>query len=295
MRAALLVMLLAAAAHAAPPEPSGPHPRMLLDDKLRATWKAMAALEHGPVVGAIALCTDAHDTPEHDRAVYMGAEWSKVLQACLVAWVATDKPAHAETAIKYFTALLDDLDKVGDKQGGDTAANRDSGYAIRNLAPYTALAYDWLHDVKGMTPALRQKARQRWAAWLDWYKDKGYRARVAGSNYQSGYLAAATLIAIAQGGEAAEENGPKTWAFVADELWGKDMAAALAAGGILDGGDWPEGWQYGPLAVAHYALAARVARGAGIKVDGVEAWLSSVLRRHVYGLSPGDRVYPGQD
>ena len=293
--ACLCILVTTAVAHAAPPEPSGPHPRMLLDPQVSSAWKAQATAGRGPVVGAIKMCVEAHDTAEHDNAVYQGSEWAKVLQACLVAWAATEKPEHAQTAIKYFTALLDDLDKVGDKQGGDKAATRDSGYAIRNLAPYTALAYDWLHNAPGMTPALRQKARQRWAAWLTWYKDKGYRARVAGSNYQSGYLAAATLIAIAQGGEAAEENGPKTWAFVADELWGKDMAAALADGGILDGGDWPEGWQYGPLAIAHYALAARVARANGIEVKGVEPWLSSVLRRHVYALTPGDRVYAGQD
>src|SRR3954471_16696446 len=147
MRAACLLLILSTAiAHAAPPEPSGPHPRMLLDTNLKAAWKAQAALEHGPVVGAIKLCDDARETPEHDNAVYQGAEWSKVLQACLVAWAATDKPEHAKTAIKFMTALLDDLDKVGDKQGGDAAATRDSGYAIRNLGPYTALAYDWLHD-----------------------------------------------------------------------------------------------------------------------------------------------------
>lgn len=295
MRCVLALLVISAVAHAAPPEPSGPHPRMILDGTVKSAWKAQAAAERGPVIGAIKMCVEAHDTAEHDNAVYQGSEWAKVLQACLVAWAATEKPEHARTAIKYFTALLDDLDKVGDKQGGDKSATRDSGYAIRNLGPYTALAYDWLHDVPGMTPALRAKARQRWAAWLGWYKDSGYRARVPGSNYQAGYLAAATLIAIAQGGEAAEENGPKTWAFVADELWGKDMAAALAEGGILDGGDWPEGWQYGPLAIAHYALAARVAKANGIDVKGIERWLSSVLRRHVYGLSPGDRVYPGQD
>ena len=81
MRAALVFLLLSAAiAHAAPPEPTRPHPRLLLDAPLKATWKAQAALERGPVVGAMALCTNAHDTAEHDNAVYMGAEWSKVQQ-----------------------------------------------------------------------------------------------------------------------------------------------------------------------------------------------------------------------
>ncbi len=293
-RLAVLLVTASSLAHAAPPEPSGPHPRMLLDKELQAAWKAQAQEERGPVVGAIALCTSGQ-SGAHDRGLYQGAEWSRVLQACLVAYAATNDPQHSKTAIKFFSALLDDKDRIGDGGGGETAVQRDSGYVIRNIGPYTALAYDWLHSAPGMTPQLRQHARELWAAWIAWYREKGYRARVPGSNYQAGFLAAATMIAIAQGGEAAEQSGDKLWAFVADELWAKDMAPAFAPGGILDGGDWPEGWQYGPLAVAHYSLAARIARRAGIKVDGVEAWLASVLRRHVHGLSPGERVYVGQD
>ena len=157
------------------------------------------------------------------------------------------------------------------------------------LAPYTALAYDWLHDQ--IAPDLRARARQRWASWLTWYREHGYRARAPGNNYQAGYLISATMIAIAEAGE----GDPALWQRVADELWGKDMAAALAAGGILDGGDWAEGWQYGPLSVAEYALATRVASRAGIPVAGVAPWLAGLLRRHVYALSPADRVYAGGD
>jgi uncharacterized protein (TIGR03382 family) len=287
----VLLSLSVSVAHAAP-EPTGPHPRILLDNEVRRAWRAAASLDRGPIAGSIALCESGR-SQEHDRAVYMGSEWSRVLQACLVAYVATDKPEHAKTAIKFFEALLDDLDRIGDGAGGDDAAKRDSGYSLRNLGVYTAIAYDWLHDK--LTPAQRQHARDRWNAWLTWYREKGYRSRVPGTNYQSGFLAAATLIAIAQGGEATEQRGPELWAFVHDELWGKDMAAALAPGGILDGGDWPEGWQYGPLAIAHYSLAARAARDNGIVVDGVDRWLASVLRRHAYALSPGDRVYVAQD
>ncbi len=289
---AVAVLVWSGLAHAAPPEPSGAHPRILLDAELRAAWKAEAAANRGPVKGAIALCQSARDTAEHDRAVYQGSEWAKILQACLVAWAATDQADYAKVAIRFYKALLDDLDRIGDGLGGDKAATRDDGYAIRNLGPYTAIAYDWLHDQ--LTPELRAKARTRWAAWLAWYREHGYRARTPGTNYQAGYLVSATLIAVAQGKEAGEE-GMLLWRFVADELWGKDMAAALATGGILDGGDWPEGWQYGPLAVTSYALAARVARRAGIPVEGVEAWLASMLRRHVYGMSPGDKVFPGGD
>ena len=281
MRFAVLVVLFTATAAAAP----APHPRIILDAGLRAEWKRQAA-NPGPVHGAVALCDDARTTKEHDKAVYQGSEWSKILQACLVAWAATDRPEHAKTAIRFMTALLDDLDDIGDHKGGDEAARRDSGYAIRNLGPYTALAYDWLHD---QLPAeLRERAPKRFIAWLDWFRDKGYRARNPGSNYQAGYLLTATLVAIAL-------DDPQLTAFVTTELWGKDMTAALAPKAILDGGDWPEGWQYGPLSVAEYALAMRAAAAAKIPVPGAAPWLHAVLQRHVYGLSPADGVYASGD
>jgi len=269
---------------------------MLLDEQLRAAWKSEAKSRHGPVNDAIALCNEDGSKPHaHDGALYMGYEWAKMLQACLVAWVATEKPEYVTSSLKYFTALLDDLDTIGDGKGGDKAASRDSGYPIRNLAPYTALAYDWLHDQPGMSPQLRARARQRWAAWLAWFEDHGYHPHDPGSNYQAGYLLAATLVAIAQGGEAAEESGPKLWKFVADEMWGKDMAAALSSGGVLDGGDWFEGWQYGPLSVAEYALATRIAKAHGLPTAGVPAWLASLLRRHVHALSPSEQMWAGGD
>jgi len=287
--AAVLLAATAAAAHAAAPAPTAKHPRMLLDEPLRSAWQAQARLAQGPVARAIALCGDAGTTAKYDGAQYQGSEWARALQACLVAWAATGDARHARTSIKFFTALIDDLDQVGDGKGGDRAAWRDSGYAIRMLGPYTALTYDWLYDQ--IAPEVRARARQRWASWLTWYREHGYHARAAGTNYQAGYLISATTIAIAQAGE----GDPALWPFVADELWGKDMAAALAAGGILDGGDWGEGWQYGPLSVAEYALAARIATRAAIPVAGIEPWLASLLRRHVYALSPGDRVYAGGD
>jgi len=267
---------------------------MLLDRELRAQWKAMAKLSAGPVVGAIRLCEEARTSRDHERALYQGSEWARVLQACLVAWAATDNKDDAATAVKYFTALIDDLDMVGDGRGGDEAARRDHGYAIRNLAPYTALAYDWLHGHPLLTPELQKRARQRWKAWLAWYRENGYRATNPGSNYHAGYLIAATTIAIAEAGDAGAD-GTALWQRVVDQMWNKEMAAALSQEGVLAGGNWPEGWQYGPLSVAEYSLAARLIKRAGVDVPGVEQWLSSLLRHHVYSLSPSDGVYASGD
>ena len=292
MRALAVLILMSSVAGATPPEPAGPHPRMLLDNEVRTAWREQAKANRAPIAGAIALCREARATREHDHAQYQGSEWAKVLQACLVAWAATDDKIHADTAIRFFTALLDDLDDINDLKGGNNAASRDSGYAIRNLGPYTALAYDWLHDQ--MSDELRARARARWKAWLGWYAASGYRAHTPPSNYYAGYLLSATAIAIAEAGEAGGD-GKALWGLVADTMWGKEMAAALGDGGVLAGGDWPEGWQYGNLSTAELALAARLARGAGIPVDGAPRWLDAVLKHHVYALSPADGMYPGGD
>lgn len=224
----------------------------------------------------------------------MGLDWARQLQHCLVAWAATGQDAYADTAMTYFIAQLDDLAVVGDGKGGDHAARRDSGFAIRAMGPYTALAYDWLHDHPRMTEALRARARQRFAAWTTWYLASGYRARSPATNYHAGYLTAVTFIAVAQRGDAGPE-GDALWRLVRDEIWGKDMTAALAPGGILDGGDWAEGWQYAPLSVVEYAISARVMSEQGVKVERLRQWLDDLVRRHVYSLSPGGGVFVGGD
>src|SRR4051812_14976313 len=198
---------------------------MLLDAKLKQAWTEEAKLPHGPVIAAIRACEDARDGHEYDRALYQGSQWAKAVQACLVSWAATGSKDDAQTAIRYMTALLDDLDQINDKAGGDKAASRDDGYALRNLGPYTALAYDWLHDQ--LTPAQREHARARWKVWLARYLEKGYRPHDPGSNYQAGYMLSATMIAIAEAGEAGPD-GTALWQTVADTIWGKEMAPALS-------------------------------------------------------------------
>jgi hypothetical protein len=288
------VIALASSA-AAQREPSGPHPRILWDAALGKAWRAAAALPDSPVARAIARCEQLGAAPnDFARSGYMALDWAHYLQACLVGYAAVGKDAYAATAMRYFVAMLDDLDTVGDGKGGDQAAWRDSGYAIRAMGPYTALAYDWLHDHRLMTAALRARARQRFASWTDWYAAKGYRARSPATNYHAGYLFAATFIAVAQAGEAGAA-GSKLWRHVADDLWRADMTKAFAAGGMLEGGDWAEGWQYGPLSVAEYALGLRVMRRHGVVIPAAESWPVELLRRHVYALAPSDRLFVGGD
>lgn len=286
---ALLAISLAGHGRAAvPPEPSGPHPRLFHEPGTTEALRAAAQVRGSATARAVANCGRIASAPaEFARDGYMGLDWARSLQTCLVAWRATGEDRHADTALVYFRALLDDRTTIGDGAGGDESARRDSGYAIRALGPYTAVAYDWLHA--RIDEPLRARARQRFAAWTRWYTRHGYRAHDPGNNYHAGYVAAATLIAVAQGGEAGED-GARLWREVVERTFGAELLPA-ARDGVLAGGDWGEGWQYGPLSIANYAMAARAVAAHGIDVAPLGRWLEDVFLRHAYAMTPtGERT-----
>ncbi len=296
IQSVLLVLLAQQAMFSARPaaaqaQPSGPHPRLFLDEKTQANLRDLARKEGTVVSAAVRRCQEIGHSPQSfARDGYMGLDWAQYLQSCLVAWKATGSDAAARTAVRYFRGLLDDLDVIGDGKGGDGAASRNSGYAMRAHGPYTALAYDWLHDAPGVDATLFALARRRFKAWTSWYLANGYRARSPGTNYNAGYLFSATLIAVAQGSEAGAD-GAALWRQVVEQLFAKDLMPAMNDG-VLRGGDWAEGWQYGPLSVAEYALAARAMAPYGINTEPVGHWLREIVIRHVHGLTPaGNSTY----
>jgi hypothetical protein len=273
----------------AQPAPSGAHPRLWLDGTTLSGIKAQANVAKGAIARGGARCTAARTTPsEYATGGWQGFEFVTTLSGCLISWEATGNTDDLATAIKYWNVLLDDYQTVGDGNGGDAVVTHDTGYAMRTFAPYSAIAYDWLHDAPGVTEALRAHSRARFDAWATYYTTQGYLRHMAGANYQAGYLFATTLMAIAQGGEAGAA-GDAQWATVRDTIWGKDMAAGLATGGVLDGGDWPEGWQYGPLSVLEQALAARAMQDNGAPIAGIGAWTDSLVLRFAHGLTPATK------
>ncbi len=290
-----LLGMFATSAHASS-APTGAHPRLFLDPETVTALKAAAAVDGGPVAEAVAMCDDVIARPaEYAAGGYQGFNFADSLQACLIAYVVRGNPADAATAVKYWKALLDDYVTIGDGAGGDEVVRHDGGYAMRVFGPNAAIAYDWLHDAPGVDDALRAHARARFKAWTDWYIASGYHRDQPGGNYHAGYAFATAMIAIAEGGEAGAD-GDKLWIKAADEIFGKDIAGAIAPGGVMEGGDWIEGWQYGALSVAEYALSARALRDNGAPLEGFAAWEAAMVARHVYAIVPdGSTAYIGGD
>lgn len=276
--------------------PSAPHPRIWLNAATRQQFTAQASVANSPIVRAKTRCAAARERPgEYATGGWQGFEFVTTLSACLAAYVANNDTDDLATALKYWTVLLDDYQTVGDGLGGDSVVTHDTGYAMRTFAPFSALAYDWLHDAPGVTEELRAHARARFDAWSTYYSTTGYLRDLPGANYQAGYAFAATLIAVAEAGEAGAA-GEAHWANVRDNIWLKGLVPAFAPGQVLDGGDWPEGWQYGSLSVLELSLAARALQENGANLEGAGAWASALPLRFAYGLTPATRqAFTGGD
>lgn len=304
--ASLFVTLASSSAWAAPPTPKGPHPRLFLGSTTASAIKAKATFFDSAARRAIDVCARATSEPETlKKSGYQGDTWAFTASACALAWQITGAKGHAATGVKLWRALLEDLQTLGDGRacavGASDAANiaaikRDSGYAIRFIGPHTALAYDWLHDAPGVDEALRAQSRKCFKAWLEWYVKSGYNAAAPGSNYHAGFVAAKTFIAVAEGGEDGATSD-RLWTEAVDDVMGKQIVGkGLAPKGPLVGGDWAEGFQYGPLSVIHYALAARALEEQGAKLPELHQWASDLSLRFLYGLTPAfDGAFIGGD
>ena len=136
-----------------------------------------------------------------------------------------------------------------------TRSASDDGYAIRNMGASTAFAYDWLYDK--LTPAQRAHARARWKAWLDAWLAKGYRAHAPAVELSRRATCSASTADRDRRGRRGRRGRRRAVARVADECGARRCAGALAPTACSQGGDWPEGWQYGPLSVARVRARRR--------------------------------------
>ena len=298
LAASSLVAILAAASHAdaAPPAPSGPHPRIWLTAATKAALTANLAKNGSAAAAAVAECDDAVANPSnYTHAIYEGYGWAYASASCGMAWQLTHDPKYAAAGLRIFGALLNDFTVIGDGAGGASAVTHDAGYGMRYFASFAALAYDWFHDAPG-ADALLPRARDLFKTWVQWYDTSGYLKSTPGSNYQAGYLLAKTMISIAASGED-DGSAAAYFADVVDNMFATQIVKNGVTGkGALVGGDWPEGWEYGANGSIEYAMSARALEEQGAPQPEVRAWLDALVVNYHYALTPDKTgFYAGGD
>jgi hypothetical protein len=313
---AMAIWLPASAALAAPAPPGGAHPRLFLSSSVRTAFTAAASDSNSAVSVMIARCQALVDKPSNaNSSGYQGFDWADAASSCALAWQVTGQSKYADMGVKIWRALLEDIDTLGDKKACVAGANeatavasirRDTGYALRMIGPHTAIAYDWLHDAPGVTEAFRQQTRDCFRNWITYYTREGFLRSTPGANYHAGFVGAKTLIAIAEAGEDGASSD-KFWTETVDDVFGKQLIAnglAQDNGGVpkgpghgaLVGGDWPEGWQYGPLSITEYGFATRALLEQGVEMAPLSAWANDITLREIYGLLPNQKgKYIGGD
>ncbi|HLK41435.1 MAG TPA: hypothetical protein VKU41_32020 [Polyangiaceae bacterium] len=142
---------------------------------------------------------------------------------------------------------------------GGQAPSTDDGYGIRNYGVGMATGYDWLG------PALSATQKQSVVAslngWIDWYDGSGFSRSQPIGNYFAGYLLAKATTAIATDVDNSKAAG--YWSDVQTRMWGQLAKPAYSAS--MQGGGWPEGWEYGPRSVEEMAqLLWAVKTGKGM-------------------------------
>ena len=141
-----------------------------------------------------------------------------------------------------------------------------------------------------MDEALRAHILRRLEEWLAWYSEKGYLRDRPTANYYWGYLTTLAYAGLAASGESP-----------AADRWLEKAKSELATSVLptfreeLQGGGWPEGWQYGEYTTMEVALVAEAFRtGAGVDVTSQLPWLEQTVTHHVHALLPDEKtVYDG--
>jgi MYXO-CTERM domain-containing protein len=291
-----VIALATTNASAAPPAPSGAHPRIWLTPTALTAMKAKLGDKSSWAAQMVANCEQVGTQPnQFADGQFYGYAWGYAAASCGAAWQLTQNATYAANGIKMWTALLNDANTVGDGQGGDKVVQPNDGYGIRYFPAYAAVAYDWLHDAPNAA-ALVTQSQERFKAWIGWCDTSCYLNTTPGSNYHAGYVFAKALVAVAASGED-DGTAAGYWSTAVDQQYGQDVVAnGLGDGGCLVGGDWPEGWEYGVDGVVEYALGALALEEQGAPFPAIDAWGGTVALRYLYAMTPDQTgMYIGGD
>src|SRR5262249_8768618 len=117
--AALLFLFGVRLAEAAPPTPTGPHPRLFLGGSNLATATTLSKQSGSQAKALVDKCQDTINKPGGYGwpGGVDGDIWPNAAVSCAFAYVVTQNTAYATQAIKYWKTSLNDDMTQGDNKG----------------------------------------------------------------------------------------------------------------------------------------------------------------------------------
>lgn len=223
---------------------------------------------------------------------YQYLDWYSYVLNYGLAYRITGDNAYGNEGVKYLVAMLRDRDAIGDGLGGTNAIAIDVGYVSRSLGVGVAMGRDWLDGAPNLTPALINECTTRMGEWYTWVHTdpQCYGLDQPSNNYYAGHFGMTYSAFIAFEGDPGYQTA---WETKAEEMW-VDVRATLNQ--EFQGGDSPEGWNYGHRAIRHllgYPWALETGTDRANHWNEIDV-TSSVVRAQLHMLHPS-RDYMADD
>ncbi len=161
---------------------------------------------------------------------------------------------------------------------GARSYSNDDGYDIRFQLRDMMLAYDWMYDE--FSASDRSAIAKAGTGFVDWFTASGYANKTPIENYYAGYLQGITLTAVATAGDNAEADRLLTL------LRNKLTNEVPVMNQRLCGGDFPEGWNYGPYTMLELSLVNQTLKDAGEDWSADFDFIQSLARSFTYQVTP---------
>jgi hypothetical protein len=261
-----------------------PHPRIYLTASRLASIRARGAGDPARMryeaalqnfLDALTEFPDVTSTQFSDR-VYDPESYIPLL-ALTYQLKKTSDPATAARAAGAAHTLTMQIANAYDS--GQRSFGRDTGYDIRFGLRNLMLAYDWMYDQ--FTPAERALIVKIATNWIDWYHNApGYAESWPVENYYAGYLQGIALTGVATADDNAAAD--RILALLRTKLTNE----VPVMNSRLAGGDWAEGWNYGPYSVTELTLVNLLLRDLGEDWSIDFDWMQSLPFSLMFQVAP---------
>lgn len=276
------------------------HPRIWLDNAL-ATKARAKVTTNDPTWTALKAKCDLYltgqvfwpDVQQYGDAQdigsgYQGDAWMNAIMELGLAYQAL-KTTDPTTAKKYATKLADVLTKMSAPPGDPHFVEplTDDGFGIRFYGAGMALGYDLIYPE--LTPALKTRLINSMNLWVSKVESDGFETgnEFPVGNYYAGYYMAKALVAIGTEGDNAQAPAMWTSWLNQNHLGGVQPYYTK----WMAGGGWPEGWDYGPLAVFNMIAPVWAAKtGKGIDLFNYQP--APYPYAHDAGQSVMEMIFP---
>jgi len=215
---------------------------------------------------------------------YQFLDWYAAVMNYGLAYRVSGNASYGSEGVKYLTALLRDRNTIGDGAGGAGAISVDSGYVARDLGVGVAIGRDWLDGASGMTTSLINECNSRLNDWITWYNSNGYARTDPTDNYYAGYFTMVYTASIALEGDSGYQS---SWQTQAENMWSTQVLPFMQTGAGA-GGNWLQGWNYGPWSVREY-LGYPYALETGTTRDNhwdETTWATDLVMDQIHMLYP---------